>query len=120
MDAHRTQIGVNAELLAQAEQSLLRPPPRVGIVPARTSYCAEQHRIRRSANIQRLARQRGSARVERAATDQAFAQLEGVSPALSDRAKDAHPLGNHLGTDSVARKNGDFHRVLTRAGWADS
>lgn len=94
--------------------------PRSRIIPAWASNRAKQHRIGRSADVERLARQRSSSRVERAATNEPFTQLEAVSPTLSDCAKDAHSLGYHLRTDSVARENGDLYRMDTRAGWEDS
>jgi len=120
MHADRAQIGVNAELFAQAEQALLGSLLRIGIVPPRTTHCAQQYRVRRSTDVERLARQRSSASVESAASNQTVTQLEAVAKTLTDGLKNAHAFCDHLRTDPVAGENGDFHRVDTRAGCEDS
>src|SRR2546430_11286075 len=119
MHPHRPEIGVYSKLFAQTEQSLLRAQSCVWIVPARTADRAEQHRIGSSANLQRSTRQWSAARIDRAATDQSFVQLECVVPALCHRSKDANALGDYLGPDAVAWKNRDSQRVHTRAGCTD-
>ena len=75
MHAHRTQIRVDPQCLAQAEQTLLGAKTRIGIVPARATDGAKQDGVGGFAELECLGRQRSTARIERAAANQSLVQL---------------------------------------------
>ena len=120
MHSHRSEIGVHAQLFSEAEQSLFGPLPRVGIVPARTTDSAEEYGVGGFAERECFGRERCPARIECAATDQAFTQLDPVIPAVRHCAKNTHAFSNYLRTNSVAREERNRQRVHTRLVCVDS
>src|SRR5919106_1568296 len=80
----RTQVGVQAEALAQAEQSLLGPGGvGVGALPLRAAHGAEQHRVGLGAGGEHLVRERGPVLVDARAADELIGDLE-----LADRVEE--------------------------------
>src|SRR5216683_1282383 len=106
MDADRTQVGVQLQLLAQAEQPLLRTHRRVR-VPLRPSDGPEEHRVRAPAQGKRLRGQRRACLVHRHSADERFLQLETMPAARRDRLQHAHALRDHLGPDAVSAQDRD-------------
>jgi len=101
--AHRAEVGVEPQALAQAQQALLGTRRvRVGGVPARAADGREQHRVGLCAGGQRLIGERRPVGVDRRAAEQVL--LEGE---VADRAEHAHRGGRDLRADAVAGQQRD-------------
>src|SRR5258705_7624020 len=120
MDGYRSEVRVHLQLFTQSKQTLLRAQTSVRIVPARPTDGAKQDCVGGFAKLDCLGRQRRSALIERAATDQSLTQLEHVIPPLGHGAKQADALGYNLRPDPVAREQRNRQRVHTRLVWVDS
>jgi hypothetical protein len=120
MHSHRSEIRVYAQLFSKAEQSLFGPLTRVGIVPARTTDGAEENGVGGLAKRECFGRERRTARIERAATDQAFTKLDPVIPAICYRAKNTRAFGDYFRANAVAREERNRQRVHTRLVCVDS
>ena len=104
--AHRPQVRVQAEALAQPEQALLGAGRvRVGAVPARASDGTEQHRIGGAARVEDLVAERDAGGVDRGSSDRVLSEIE-----LSKPLEQANRGGDDLGADPVAREDGDPRR----------
>src|SRR5579862_1130119 len=102
MDLCGTEVGVERECLAEAEESHLRALGSVGVVPFRTTDGAEQDGVGRFSDRERVSRERGAARVERGAADQRLREIKCVTKFGADGAEDAHALGDDLGSYAIA------------------
>ena len=81
---HRPQVRVQAEPLAQSQQTLLGPRlGRVGRVPLGAADGGEQDRIGRPAGGQRLVGEGDAVGVDRGATEEVLLVVEAVPTALS-------------------------------------
>ena len=97
--AGRPEVRVDAELLAQSEQTLFGPnglPFELGQPDGR-----EQHRVRLAAGGERLVRQRRSLREDRVAAERMLGVLD------AERVEHPDRLGRHLGPDPVTGEDGD-------------
>ena len=111
MQAHRAHVGEQLEVLAQAQQALLRPNLRVGVVPLGSADRAEQHRIGVLARLHRLVGERGPFLVDGDATDEVVRENELVSATAGDFLEGAAGFADDLGTNAVTRQTNDggFH-----------
>ncbi len=90
------------ELLAQAQQALLRlQMERIGVV-FRAAHGAEHDRIGGLREVHRGIGQRHAVRVEGSAADEIALALELETLAVTEPGDDALDLGHHLGADAVA------------------
>ena len=102
----RAQVGKEAETLAQAEERLLRPHRRLGVVPLRPADRAEEDGVGAAAEAQRRVRQGGAELVDRGAADDHLLEGELNPVAPADRFQHTHGLGGDFGADPVAGKDG--------------
>ena len=103
--AHRAQVRVQAEGLAQPEQPLLGARRvRVGRVPLRAADGGEQHRVGLAARGQGLVGQRGPVGVDRRAAERVLGEGE-----VAEAREDLERRGGDLGADPVPWKHGDAH-----------
>src|SRR5256885_16948059 len=110
MHGDRSEIRVHFERASKSEQSLFRAQSSVGIVPTRATDGAEQHGVGVLAKLQCFGWQRRAARVDCAATDQAFPQLKGMAPSFRDIADGARTFRNYLRPIPVAWQQRDLQR----------
>ena len=102
--ARRAEVRVDAELLAQAEQPLLRTH-RLALELGQADG-GEQHRVGRAAGGERLVRER------RALSENRVAAERVLGVADPERVEHPHGLRRDLGPDPVARQDGDVgHRA---------
>src|SRR6185503_14181018 len=99
-----------AELLAQAEDRLLRPLGALELVVARIAHRAEEHRIGLFGRVQRLRWKRVAVALVRRAADGSFAELNAEVQLVEDAAR----LRNDLRPDAVTGQHGDVHLRSTR------
>ena len=76
MHLHRAQVGEQAEPLAQAQQSLLRPLLGRGVVPLGSTDGTEQHCVRGAAQVQGRVRQWAADRIDGGAADEPLASVQ--------------------------------------------
>jgi hypothetical protein len=111
----RAQIGKQAKLLANAEQTTLGTLRAWQVVPLRTPDGTEQDRVGGLGEALRGLRVRLTGSIDRAAAEQRFFQLT----AQVERLQHAHRFGHDFRADTVAGKNADLHfrslRQTTRA-----
>src|SRR5439155_15835992 len=100
------QVGEEAETLAQAEERLLRPHRRLGVVPLGPADRAQEDGVGAPAETQRRVRQGGAELVDRGAADGRLLESELYPVAPADRFKHTHRLGRDFGADPVAGEDG--------------
>jgi len=107
-----TQVGVQAQLLADAQQALLGAPVHRQRVPLRPAHGAEQHGTALLGQRHRLVAQRRPVGVDRRPADPLVGELELQPVARRHRLQRAPRLAGHLGADPVATHHHDprFHR----------
>src|SRR5262249_46465537 len=103
----RPQVGVDAEAPAQAEECLLGPHARLGIVPLRTADGAEQHRVGGPRAVELGGRQRLAGGVDGGAADHAGAEGEPDVVARHHGLEHGDGFPGHLGSDAIAREQRD-------------
>src|SRR5208282_5299287 len=103
--AHRPQVGEQSERLAQAEQRLLGPLFRVGIVPLGTAHGAEQNRIGIPGILQNVVGKRSADGIERVAANQSLLELQIDRRLARDRLQDLLGLADDFGSDAVTLQN---------------
>ena len=110
----RAQIGVNAQILAQREQSLFGPRRPF---PFRPADRTEQHGVGLAAQGERVVGQRHAAGVDGAAAELCLAQLERMPEARADGGEDARRFRHHLRADAVSGQDCDqgLHRRASKA-----
>ncbi len=107
-DLHGAQVRIRAESLPQAEKSLLGADPLgIGGVPLGTADGAQEHRVGLLTHRERFLGKRASRGVDGRAAHQSFLVGECVSALRSNGVQDLLRLRGDLGTDAVARQNGD-------------
>ena len=107
-DLHGTQVRVQAQRLADAQQALLGTRLRgVGGIPLRTADRRQQHGVGRFGHAQRLVRQRGAARIDGAPAQQRLGVGERRIVLRAHRVQHLDALGDDLGADAVAGKQAD-------------
>ena len=100
------QVGVETELLADAQQALLGPD--LGRwTPLGTADGAQQHRVGCETGIERLLRKRIAGEVDGSAAERRGIHPEIVAELLRHAFQHAHALGSDFGADSVARDDGN-------------
>jgi hypothetical protein len=111
----RAQVGKQAKLLANAEQTTLGTLRAWQVVPLRAPDGTEQDRVGGLGEALRGLRVRLTGGIDRAAAEQRFFQLT----AQVERLQHAHRFGHDFRADTVAGKNADLHfrslRQTTRA-----
>lgn len=107
MRHHGTQVGEQAERLAQLQQALLRPHRGVRIRPLRTAHGSQKNRVRAPAQLERGRRQRLARGIDGRAAHQGAVELEGMAEALSQALERAQRLGGDFAADAVARDDRD-------------
>ena len=100
-DHGRAEIGEELQLLAQAQQALLRlQVERVGVVLG-AAHGAEDDGVRGLGERHRAIGHRHAVRVEGSAADEIALALELQALAVAEPGDDALDLGHHLGADAV-------------------
>ena len=113
VDLHRAQVGVEAQLLAYAQQALLGARcGRVGGVPLGAAHARQQHGIGGLGALQGLGRQRVAARIDGGTADQVVLELELKAGLGSHGGEHLLALGDNLGADAVARQAADLIGLL--------
>ena len=103
----RSQVGVEAEPLAEPEQRLLRPDPGGRVVPPGAADRPEEHRIGGTGAGELGDRERLTRRVDRGAADRPGREGERKPVARCDGLQRGDRLGRHLGPDAVTGEDGD-------------
>ncbi len=110
-DAHRPQVGVQAERLADAEEALLGTRlGRIGGVPLGSADGRQQHRVGSMRDGERGFGKRGSGCIDSRPAEKRLGELEAHAVALADDAEDLHGLGGDLRADAIARQQADAIR----------
>ncbi len=113
-DDDRAQIRIQTQLLANAQQALLRARSiRVGGVPLRAAHRRQQHGISCLGRLQRGRRQGLAARVNCAAANQRLLILKGHFILLAQRVEHLHGLGNNLRANAVAGQQANLVRFVS-------
>ena len=101
--ARRTEVGVDVELAAQADEALLGP--NVGAVELGSADRAHEHGVGATTGRQRLGRQRIAGLADRRAAEEVLLELEVERELLQ------HAGGGRgdLGADAVAGEEDDLH-----------
>ncbi len=107
----RAQVGEQAHVLADAQQTTLRLLVEGHVVPLRATHRAHQHRVGGQARGHRLVGQGHAVRVDRCAADQPLGKLERRNPRRLHPRDDPANLRHHFLTDPVA---GQQHHLLLR------
>ena len=108
-DLHGTQVGVQAQLLTDAQEPLLRTRGgRIGGVPLRAAHGSQQHRVGSTGRIQRRLGQRIVRRIDGRAADERVGVLEGGVVLRTHGVQHLHALGNDLRPDAVAGKQANL------------
>ena len=103
-----TQIGVEAEVLAQAQQARLRPRLVRDVRPFRPADGGEQHRVGGLGARHVGFRDRRAVRVVGAAADQALLGFEPRQTEPRAGARDLLDFGHHFRADAVAGEKEEF------------
>ncbi len=101
----RTQVGEQAEILADAQQAAFGPQLARVIVPLRTTDSAEQHGIGLLGKLLRRRWKRIFRRVDGTAAELRLFHLE----FQIERLEHAHRLGGNFRADAIAGKNANLH-----------
>ena len=96
------QIGVEREILAQAQQPGFRPCVKGHLVPFRPAYRAEDHRVGGLGLRHGLVGDGDPVGIVAAAADQALVGRELVGAFFVEEVDDALHLAHHFGADAVA------------------
>ncbi len=107
-DAHRPQVRVNTELLAQLEQAGLGTQLRIRCRPLRAADRAQQNRIRAEACVERGPRQRVVVLVDGDTAEIRFLQLEAMAELVTDRLQRLDAFRDDFGADAVATQYRDM------------
>ncbi|MDQ0587100.1 hypothetical protein QFZ47_001209 [Variovorax paradoxus] len=99
------EIGEQAEVLAQAENGLLRAQRAVELVVLPVADGTEQHRVGFLGKLERGFGQRVAVGLVGRAADQCRFHLEREV----ERVEHANGFGHYFGADAVTRENCDFH-----------
>ena len=108
MHFHGAQIRKDLQAFAQGQQAALGSIFGFGIIPLGAAHCAEQHRIRLLARLQRFVGQRRTVRIDRAAAHQMRFVLKRVAEFLRDDIQHAHGFSHHFRADAITGKKNDF------------
>src|SRR5580693_594776 len=103
----RPQINVQAERLAQPQQTSFRALIERQTIPLRSADRAEQNRIGRTAAGQRLRRQRRAKTLDRSSAKRQFAEFEFMFERFRAVFQNLHRSARYFRSDSVARQYGD-------------
>ena len=105
--AHRAEVRVEAERLAEPEEALLGAHLGARVVPLRAADGAEQDRVGALAGRERLRRERVARRVDGRAADEVLLERRARDPNRAATCSSTAPaLVDHLGADAVARRAG--------------
>ena len=112
------QVGVQAQLLAQAQQRALRAHVVGQAVPLGAAHGAEENRVARLRELERLLGKRPAGLVDGGAARVGRAELEGVAVLRGDLFEDLHGLRHDLGPDPVAGQDCDARlHVFSSPAW---
>src|SRR5258708_5453185 len=95
---------VSRTFALSTEVSFLRRPR---VIPIRAAHRAQQDGVGGAAHLQRVGGQGAAGAVYGDAADQRLAQDELVAELRRHGLEDAGRLGDHLGSNSISRQNGD-------------
>ena len=111
-DLNRTQVGVQAQSLADAQQALFRARSvRVGGVPLRATYRSKQNRIRCVGGIERCLRQRFARCIDGATADKGIFAREVDIVLLAYGIQHLYAFGHDFGADAVTGQRADLIRL---------
>ena len=102
--AHRAQVGVQPQRLADRQQALFGADLGVRVGPLRAADRAEQDGVCLAARLQRSGRQRLAVAIDGDAPDIVFLEPEGVTETGGDGLQHRHGGGGDFRTDAVTRQ----------------
>ena len=108
-DLDRAQVGVEAQLLADAQQALLGAGlGAVGGVPLGAAHGGEQHGVARAGDVEGLGGQGVAGSVDGAAADEGLLEAELGTVLSADGLEHLDALGHDLRADAVALQDADL------------
>ena len=108
-----TKVGIEAELLADTQQALLRTRGRrVGRIPLGSADGCQQHGVRCLRCRKSLSRQRVSTHINRRAANQVILKGKLHAGTLAHRSQHLLALGNDLGANAVTREAANLISLL--------
>ena len=111
---HRPQIHIQAQPLAQAQQSRLRPLAHRKRIPLRPAHRAEKNRVGFAASIQRFVGQRIARLIDRRAANRHLHHVKLVLKFPRAFLQHARRRARHFRPDSIARQKHNFLFQLHR------
>ena len=110
--AHRAQVGIQPQALADSEQPLFDTGSTRVCFPFRASNGRQQHSIGGTGRFQRFRRQRLPRRVNRGAPDKGLRAIERNAEALADPREHLLRLGHDLRPNAVTGKQANVEPFL--------